>query len=142
MKHMANGAATKAAEQPRTIQFPGLANIAKEPKQPVEFSWAQRRLLELGVLLMPDSPTKPPGFYINFSTITFIILVVGSIAGLWWFTWQKAEMTGYERGRQEVEMKQMNERILKAEENERRRVLLEATRTGSQAGHEKEPERK
>lgn len=98
-------------------KFPGLEAIGKE-NQPerVPFTWAQKRLLDLGVYVMPEnSPQPPPGFYVNFSTVTFLILVIGTIAGLWLYTWRTADQGGYERGRQEAVIQQLKEQATAAE---------------------------
>jgi hypothetical protein len=90
-------------------------------------TWMERRAIELGVIEMAAAPTKPPGFYVNFTTISFLIVVLSAIGGLWWFTWQ----TAYQRGERDAqiqaereqsarERKALEERIVKAEEDARK----------------------
>ena len=92
------------------VYYPGgFANIESDPstRQP---TWLERRLSELGAIEMAPS-TKPPGFYVNWTTVTSLIVVVSAIAGLWWFTWQTAEQRGIEKGRIEAEKQQMQRQI-------------------------------
>lgn len=115
MRNMANGAATS-----KVLEYPTLANPKEQP-EPLKVSWTKRRLLELGVIGMPDSPTQSPGFYVNFSTVSFLILVLGTIAGLWLFTYNVAHEQGVQKARQEMQVEQ-----LKKEAEDARRKADEA----------------
>ena len=87
--------------------FPGLSSEKQEEN---ELSYLGRRLFEAGVIDMATS-TKPPGFYVNWTTVTSLIIVVSAIAGLWWFTYQTANETGYQRGLQEAEKRQLQKQL-------------------------------
>lgn len=112
---------------------------AEEMSRDEEVSWLTRRLYELGVLDMAPS-TKPPGFYVNWTTVTSLIVVVSAIVGLWYFTWQTAQQAGFEKGKQEAERQQLSERLNKTEEELRRTKDLKLVQAGQNAGHE--PEKK
>jgi hypothetical protein len=114
-KMLPNGAAT-AIESARVLDWPVnpiLGNEADDPavRQP---SWIKRRLHELGVLAMPATNPQPPGFFVNWTTITSLIVVVSAIVGLWYFTWQAAQEAGYQRGRDEAEKQQLIKQIEEA----------------------------
>lgn len=140
------GAARKMVNEatitrPGTLHsFPGLEAIAKE-KQPeqVPFSWAQRRLMDLGVYVMPESP-QTPGININWTTITGIIALCVFIGSLFAFTWSVA----YNQGAKDRDMQTLQERLTKAEKDAETAARLAAARSGN-AGHEEpkqEPKKK
>ena len=105
-------------------------------------SWIQRRLYDLGVLNMENAPTQPPpGFFVNWTTITSIVVLVSAIAGLWFFTYTTASESGYQRGKDETERRVMSERLTKAEEEVRRTKDLRLVSAGQNAGHD-EPTKK
>lgn len=115
--------------------FPALVSIAEEhTERRKAYSWIDRRLLELGIKAMADKPT-PPGLYVNFSTASFFILVLGTMAGLWWFTWQTANQAGYDRGVNETEKRILLERVEKAEEDAKKAMMFGAAGS-SKTGHE------
>lgn len=70
--------------------------------EPHELSFLGRIFYNLGVTDMAPS-TKPPGFFVNWTTVTGIIVVLTTIAGLWWFTYQTAQQAGYQQGRADAE---------------------------------------
>lgn len=93
------------------------------PTEDHELTWFQRRLADTGVIMALTNPKLPPGFFVNWTSVTSIIVVVGAIASLWWFTWSTAEQRGIEKGRLEAEkqqmQKQMDEQARKIAETER-----------------------
>jgi hypothetical protein len=89
--------------------------VAKEAEETRPLRWYERFLHNIGVLTMANAPTRPPGFYVNISTVTFFIAVLGTIGGLWWFTWQTAQDVGYQRGKAEAERLVLLERLAKSE---------------------------
>lgn len=88
--------------------FPGFEVIGKDtqPEQ-VPFSWAQRRLLDLGVLVMPDTSPQPNGVFINWTTITGIIALCIFIGTLFAFTWNVA----YNQGAKDRDMQLLQTEI-------------------------------
>ena len=69
------------------VYYPGgFTSTVEKPDD--ELTWLGRRLADTGIIEMPS--TKPPGFYINWTTITSLVVVVSAIVGLWYFTWQTA----------------------------------------------------
>lgn len=74
-----------------------------------------RRLEELDMVRAKDEPTRPPGFFFNYSTALFYLTVLGFIAGGFWFAYEKAEQAGYERGKQEKEMEQLRQKLAAVE---------------------------
>lgn len=120
------------ASIPRTgtlHNFPGFEAIGN-PKE-VPFSWAQKRLLDLGVLVMPEKSPQPPGVFINWTTITGIIALCVFIGSLFAFTWSVA----YQQGAKEAEYKILTDRLTKAEKDAETAARLAAATAGS-AGHE------
>jgi hypothetical protein len=121
----------------RVFNFPATTSeMSADDKE--QWSWLDRRLYELGVYDMAPSTSKPPGFFINWATVTSLILVVSAIVGLWYFTWQTAQQQGFEKGRQEAERQQLLERLNKTEEELRRTKDLKLIQSGQNAGHDKE----
>lgn len=102
--------------------------------------WWERILHQLGVLTMATAPTRPPGFYVNISTVTFFIAVIGTIGGLWWFTWQTAQDVGYQRGKAEIEQKVLLERLAKSEQDAAEAKKLQTYSAGVADTH-KEPKK-
>lgn len=82
--------------------------------------WFFRRLVELGVLEMADSQPKPPGFYVNFTTIIGFIIIAATITGLFLYAMHVAQEAGYQNGKHEAEKQETDRRLLKAEEDARR----------------------
>jgi hypothetical protein len=82
--------------------------------------WFFRRLVELGVFEMADSQPKPPGFYVNATTIIGFIIIAATITGLFLYAVQSARESGYEKGKAEAERKALEIRLTKAEEDARR----------------------
>lgn len=74
-------------------------------------SWLRRRLFDLHLIAMPNSQPQPPGFYVNWTSLSAIVVIVGAIAGLWYFTWNTAQSQGYEKGKAEAEKIQMQRQI-------------------------------
>lgn len=103
-----------------------------------EPTWLQSRLFELGVIAMAQhEPKQPPGFYFNYSTASFYLVVITAILGGFWFMYDRIEKAGYERGKLEIELKEVKDRLTLAEDNARRAAMLGAAQSGD-AGHTKE----
>ena len=81
--------------------------------------WIQRRLVDLGIgtydMAELEAPTKPPGFYLNYTTASFYMGLIVVILGGFWFMYDRIDQNAFERGRQETELKQLQERLQKAE---------------------------
>lgn len=73
-------------------------------------SWFRQRLIDLGVIEMATS-TKPPGFFLNWTTVTGIIALCVFIGGIFMFAWNVA----YQQGLKDAEMKTLQERLAIAE---------------------------
>ena len=127
------------AAKTNVSSFPSLAVLADDAEERRKvYSWLDRRLFELGIYAMPNE-NRPPGFYVNWTTITSLIVVVSAIVGLWYFTWKSADEAGFQRGKAEAEKQQILDRLNKAEEDAKKAVLFGAAQTGDQGpGHEKE----
>ena len=96
---------------PNIAPFPTLSEY-DETEHP---TWIQRRLLDLGIYTMPVIQPKQPGFYVNFTTIAALAVIIGFIAGGFWWTWQQGKIAGYETGKQEAINQQLADRLAKAE---------------------------
>ncbi len=93
----------------RTIPFPiPTLSIYDKLENP---TWIQRRLLDLGIIKMPNALPKPPGFYVNFTTIAALTVIIGFIAGGFWWTWQQGKLAGYEAGKQETVNQQLQQQL-------------------------------
>lgn len=75
-----------------------------------ELSLLGRIFYNLGVIDMAPS-TKPPGFFVNWTTVTSIIVVVSAIVGLWYFTWQSAQQIGFDKGKAEAEKMRLEKEL-------------------------------
>lgn len=84
---------------------------AEQMAREKEVSWLYRRLYDLGVLDMAPSTQKPPGFFVNWTTVTSLVVVVSAIVGLWFFTWQTAEQRGIEKGKAEAEKERLEKEL-------------------------------
>lgn len=84
-------------------------------------SWIRRLGMFLGVIMA--APESPKGWTLNPATVTLALTVMGMIAFGGWYV-----------GVQQTKYEQMNDRLQKAEEDQRRRVLFEATKSGA-TGH-------
>lgn len=114
------------------IRGEALDSVPDDPSKP---SWLTRRLYDLGVLEMVTPSTKPPGFFLNYSTAAFYILVIATIAGGFWFTYDRIATANFEKG-QEVER-----RIQQEKEMNRLRqdvLLLQKTKEAEQKEAEQE----
>lgn len=103
-----NGATATAFGQPGNV-LP-MRGVPDDPtvRPP---TWMERRAIELGVIEMASAPTRPPGFYVNWSTVTGIIAIIGVIGALFVYVWN----TAHEQGAREAKIRQLEERLQKAE---------------------------
>lgn len=123
-------AATAAAQEPNVYPIrrePPAVSTDTTPEERGELSRLGRFLHNLGAIEMANtSSTKPPGFYLNYSTVLFYITVLGFIAGGFYWTWQRGDESGYKRRDQEAvieklkaeqaaELKKLNDRLAGAE---------------------------
>lgn len=102
-----------------------------------ELNFLGRRLHEAGVIEMAPS-TKPPGFFVNWTTVTSLVVVVSAIVGLWYFTWQAAEQAGYHRGKDEIEKQQLLKQIDDAKRDAAEAKKLQTYAAGVADTHSKE----
>jgi hypothetical protein len=100
--------------------------------------WFFRRLVELGVFEMADSQPKPPGFYVNATTIIGFIIIAATITGLFLYAVQSARESGYEKGKAEAERKALEIRLTKAEEDARRAKDMQLYNNGAKEEHKEE----
>lgn len=132
-----NGTATATATQidGNVKIFPSL--IEMDVQGPKPLSWIKTRLYELGVIDMETQPTRPPGFFFNYSTALFYLAIIAAVCGGFWWTWQQASLAGYERGKQDIRLQMMEQRLTEAESTAKKAALLEASKAGD-VGHKKE----
>lgn len=97
-------------------------------------SWFFNRLVDIGVITMANSQPKPPGFYINFSTITVLITILVFFGGLSTFLWSVA----YQKGQDDFEKKQILERLEKAEQEVKKAKELQLYNQSANEEREKE----
>ncbi len=109
-KNMNTALDTTTLTHDRVRPFPVLLS-EEQPRPHTWNDWIMRRLWELGMVKSTNEPTKPAGFYFNYSTALFYLTVLGFIAGGFWFAYEKAEQAGYERGKQEKEMEQLRQEL-------------------------------
>lgn len=116
MKQQMNG------QNVQILSFPAIKSEDKptEEKQSPERGWFFRRMRDLGVIEMADSQPKPPGFFINATTILSFLMIALIIIGLYIFTYIQASNAAYEKGVSDTEKKVMLERLAKAEEDARK----------------------
>jgi hypothetical protein len=133
---MTNGQAVK---RQTVTQFPAILPSVTGDQPAESPSWLKRRLYDLGVLAMANEPARPPGFFVNVTTLSIWIAIVASVLGGFWFMHQRIENDGYQRGILEEQKKQQDGKLLdlqrqidKTAEDARRAAMLGA----SQAGHE------
>lgn len=99
-------ARSMAAIAPKTnvTDFPLPEPMEVPDDAPIPF-W-KRQLYYGGFLTMAGSQPKPPGFYVNIQTATFLLVVLGAIAGLWAYTKDTYLKQGYQlRQIEELEQK-------------------------------------
>lgn len=104
---------------------------ADEMSRDEEVSWLTRRLHDLGVFEMVTSTrNQPPGFFVNWTTVTSLIAVMSLIGGLFYFCWNTAASINYEKGKAEAQRDQMQKQM-DAQANEIR-VLNEKLKQAGQ----------
>jgi hypothetical protein len=108
-----DGQTATARKRETVLSFPALHGYAMGQSDPAirQPSWIKARLYELGALAMSEEPTRPPGFFVNWTTVTSLIIIVSAIAGLWFFTWQTAEQRGFEKGKAESEKQRLEKEL-------------------------------
>jgi hypothetical protein len=87
----------QAAKQ-NIIHYPIAGDVVETPEEKSGFfgklkGWLFRRLHDLGVLTMSDTPTRQ-GWNINPTSITALLAILGTIAALFLFTWNTAKQSG------------------------------------------------
>lgn len=119
--------------------FPGFAALADDlSHKRRHWGWLEQRLYELGIFTMPDKPNTP-GFLVNWTSITCLLIVVMTIAGLWFYTWSVAHESGFKEGIEATEKRQLLERLEKAEKTaQQAKDLNLAGRNQAGPGHEQE----
>lgn len=90
------------------IPRPGLVAVSPPEAEPVTPTRWQRWAVNLGVLTM--SNTKPPAQF-NPTIILFYLAVVSAILGGFWWSYQRGDEAGAQRGRQEEKNQQLKEKI-------------------------------
>jgi hypothetical protein len=104
-----------AAVQAKVLEYPVL--VPEPTVSPtVEPGWLARRAADLQLINMEHrDQTKPTtGLYLNYSSVMFYLSVIVIVAGGWWWSWSQADKNGYERGKQESEIRRLQLQIEKA----------------------------
>lgn len=91
-------------------------SIEATDKPDEQLSWFGERLNEAGVI-RDMAQTKPPGFYVNWTTVSGIILILSSIIGGWIFTYNMTYNAAYQKGIDDAEKKVILERLEKTEKD-------------------------
>lgn len=73
-----------------------------------KLSYLDQKLLDAGVISIMRCPS---GFFINWTSIIGLLLLLLTIIGLWWFTYTTAAEAGYQRGLAEAERKELRDRL-------------------------------
>lgn len=110
------------------------AGIPNEDSTEEKRSWFFRRLVDIGVIEMANSQPKPPGFYVNFSTITVLITILVFFGGLSAWLWNVA----YQKGQDDLEKKQILERLDKAEQEVKKAKDLQLYNNGAKEENKQE----
>lgn len=95
---------------PKIFTFPAMSEETRRQEKDEQLSWTFRRLYEAGVIDMSPS-TKPPGFYVNWTTVTSLIAVLSLIGGLFYFTWNTSASINFERGKASAEKEQLQREL-------------------------------
>lgn len=152
-RKMANGAAT-AMEAGNVKHFPGYGVLGNETDDPAvrsPLTFWQQRAVDLGMRTMAVTPTvKPP--YWNTTMVTawcavagVLLVLIGMVVALWYFTWQTADAQGYYRGKDETEKRQLRERLEKAEDDAaeaKKFSVYAAAGSDAETGHKPKPKEK
>lgn len=101
-------------------------------------TWMERRLIELGVIEMASAPTKPPGFYVNWSTVTGIIAILGVIGALFVYVWN----TAHQQGIKDAEIRHLQMEIKKAQDDAAEAKKLQTYSAGVADTHDKKEPKK
>jgi len=109
-RYSTNGSGTAILGAP--VHRPAnITEIFPDPETPDEtqrIPWWKRQLYFGGILAMaPGSQPKPPGFYVNIQTATFLLVVLSAIAGLWLYTKDTYRKQGY----QDRQLEELQEKI-------------------------------
>jgi len=113
---MPDGTISEAIPRPDNISlFPsrGVAKDADEHKS----SYIRKWLTDIGFIAMSNTQPKTPGFYINWSTISGVILILSTIIGGWLYTYNATWNAAYQKGLDDAEKKIILERLTNAEKD-------------------------
>lgn len=88
-------------------------------------SWFFNRLVDGGVITMADSQPKPPGFYVNWTTVSGVLLILSAIVGCFTYTYNATWNAAYQKGQDDAEKKIILERLQKAEDDVKKATQLQ-----------------
>jgi hypothetical protein len=127
-------------QQPKLYGLPAYksAAIPDESSTEEKRGWFFRRAVDLGVITMANSQPKPPGFFINFSTVTVLITILVFFGGLSMWLWNVA----YQKGVDDFEKKQILERLDKAEQEVKKAKDLQLYNQSANEERHKEEKKK
>lgn len=103
--------------------------------------WWKRWLFNGGILTMAGTPRRPPGFFVNIQTVTFLIVVLGAIASLWLYT----KDAYYQQGAKDNELQTIKLQLEALQADEKKRKELEiynSRKKDEETGHTPKQEKK
>jgi hypothetical protein len=134
-----NAQAQKMQRETNFTNFPGVFPFPAKDQSGSEGEaitdahpgWFRRRMLDLGVFTMANSSHNPPGFYVNWTTVTGLIALCVFLGGLFLWTWN----TAYQQGQQESERQHLIQRLEKAEKDAEEAKKLQTYQAGAADFH-------
>lgn len=98
-------------------------NVAYPEEFKPELTQWQSRAYDASLISSPATTRLPQGFFINWTTIASVAAIVGTMCGLWLYTYATADAAGYQRAKAEdAQIKQqetIDEQARKLAENEK-----------------------
>ena len=93
------------------------AGVPNEDSTEEKRSWFFNRLVDGGVIEEMAANPKPPGFYVNWTTVSGIILILSAIVGCFTYTYNATWNAAYQKGIDDAEKKVILERLEKTEQD-------------------------
>lgn len=118
------------ARQANVFGFPAIKSEIPAEK-PERRTWFFNRLVDLGLIAMNDESPKPPGFYINGTSVVGFLIIGAIIAGLFFYTYWAAYQSAYQKGLDDAEKKAILERLNKAEQDVKKAKELQLYNNGA-----------
>lgn len=125
---MANGDMATATARERIYNFPSKDDVSDQSEldPPEEISFLKRRAIDLGIYdkaMTTTSRPRTPEWKLNGTTLATWLVIIATILGGFWWSYQRGEQSGDERATQREKMAQQQKELDKQktalEENEK-----------------------